>query len=207
MALKRFDPEEALDRAVDAFWLEGYEATSAEDLVQAMGINRGSLYATFGSKAELYGRALERYRARTSGQLRDALAAGGPVLPALRGALHAQAAALAQDPQRRGCLLTNACSDGAAQDPVAGAVVQDAIDETRALLSSAIARGQEAGEITRAVPADALAELVLTTMHGLRVLARAGQDLSRSQGSIDLMLAVLDAGTAVPSSPRPGRDA
>ena len=194
MALKRFDPEDALDRAVDAFWLEGYEATSAEDLVRAMGINRGSLYATFGSKAELYGRALERYRARTSGQLRDALAAGGPVLPALRGALHAQAAALAQDPQRRGCLLTNACTEGAAQGPVAGAVVREAIEETRALLTTAIARGQEAGEITRATTAGALADLVLTTMHGLRVLARADQDLPRSLRSIDLTLAMLDPG-------------
>ena len=191
VALKRFDPDRALDRAIDAFWLEGYEATSAEDLVRAMGINRGSLYATFGSKAELYRRALERYASRTCGELRAGLEADGPVLPALRAALHEQARELASDPQRRGCLLTNACSEGAAQDPVVGAVVREALDETRALLAATISRGQSSGELPSCAGPDELADLVLTTMHGLRVLARAGQDLPRLLASVELTLVLL----------------
>ena len=61
---KSFDVDEVLDRAVDLFWVNGFAATSMADLVNHLGINRGSLYSTFGSKQELYERALERYLTR-----------------------------------------------------------------------------------------------------------------------------------------------
>jgi TetR/AcrR family transcriptional repressor of nem operon len=58
---KAFDQEDVLDKAVAVFWAKGYEATSMQDLVDAMGIQRGSLYATFGSKQQLFLQSLERY--------------------------------------------------------------------------------------------------------------------------------------------------
>ena len=58
---KAFDEEVVLDRAVEVFWAKGYEATSIQDLVDAMGIQRGSLYATFGGKHQLFLTALDRY--------------------------------------------------------------------------------------------------------------------------------------------------
>lgn len=58
---KQFDPDEVLDAALDLFWRRGYEATSTADLVTETGIARGSLYATFHSKHELYLRTLDRY--------------------------------------------------------------------------------------------------------------------------------------------------
>src|SRR4028119_610074 len=54
MAGKRFDPEQALQAAMQVFWTRGYEQASAQELVEAMRVNRGSWYATFGSKADLY---------------------------------------------------------------------------------------------------------------------------------------------------------
>ena len=59
---KEFDREEALDRAMAAFWSKGYAATSIEDLVAHMGIQRGSLYGTFGDKRRLFLAALDRYQ-------------------------------------------------------------------------------------------------------------------------------------------------
>ncbi len=59
--VKEFDPDQALDRAMELFWRKGYEATSVQDLVEHMGINRFSLYDTFGSKHELFMAALDRY--------------------------------------------------------------------------------------------------------------------------------------------------
>ena len=59
--VKQFDRYEVLDRAMAAFWTRGYEATSIDDLVEATGINRGSLYGTFGDKRRLFLMALDRY--------------------------------------------------------------------------------------------------------------------------------------------------
>lgn len=58
---KTFDHDQVLDRAVELFWRKGYEATSIQDLVEAMGIQRGSLYAAFGSKQDLFLAVLDRY--------------------------------------------------------------------------------------------------------------------------------------------------
>jgi TetR/AcrR family transcriptional repressor of nem operon len=59
--VKQFDRDEVLDRAMAAFWTRGYEATSIDDLVEATGIGRGSLYSTFGDKRQLFLAALDRY--------------------------------------------------------------------------------------------------------------------------------------------------
>jgi TetR/AcrR family transcriptional regulator, transcriptional repressor for nem operon len=59
--VKQFDRNEALDRAMVTFWTRGYEATSIDDLVQATGIGRGSLYGTFGDKRQLFLAALDHY--------------------------------------------------------------------------------------------------------------------------------------------------
>ena len=58
---KQFDSDKALTDAMNIFWSRGYESTSMQDLVDSMGINRGSLYATFGSKRSLFLQALRHY--------------------------------------------------------------------------------------------------------------------------------------------------
>src|SRR5437763_13880440 len=58
---RAFDTDRALDRALEVFWRKGYEGASLADLTKAMGINRPSLYAAFGSKEELFRKALDRY--------------------------------------------------------------------------------------------------------------------------------------------------
>ena len=60
---KQFDVDQALGKAMQAFWAHGYAATSTQDLVETMGINRGSLYATFGNKRSLFIQVLRRYDA------------------------------------------------------------------------------------------------------------------------------------------------
>lgn len=58
---REFDEEQALDRAMDVFWRKGYQGTSTDDLMEAMGIGRGSFYNAFGSKRDVYLRTLDRY--------------------------------------------------------------------------------------------------------------------------------------------------
>ena len=71
---REFDVEKALDRALEVFWRKGYEGASLPDLTRAMGINRPSLYAAFGSKEGLFRRALDRYAEGPAGYVAGALA-------------------------------------------------------------------------------------------------------------------------------------
>ena len=59
--IKRFDKDNVPDRAMRVFWERGYEANSIDDLLKATGINRGSLYGTFGDRRSLFLSALDRY--------------------------------------------------------------------------------------------------------------------------------------------------
>ena len=70
---REFDPDEALDSAMEVFWRHGYEGASLSDLTEAMGIARPSLYAVFGNKEELFRKALDRYSQMKSGSACDAL--------------------------------------------------------------------------------------------------------------------------------------
>lgn len=190
MLAKRFDPEVALDRAVDEFWRGGFEGTSAQALVNAMGINRGSLYDTFGSKPELYRRALGRYQARAFTELERALERDD-VLPAMRDVLRAQAAQLADDPARRGCFFTNACTEMTSRDPAVGDLVREALDDTHDLLRRAIDRARRRGEIASDQDPSALADFLLAAMHGIRVVGKAGHDRRRLEQTIDIALSAL----------------
>lgn len=81
---KEFDPDAALQSALELFWRRGYEATSIADLVEHLGIGRASIYATFGNKHELYLKAVDRYSEGRDPLLLTELSQPGPALPAVR---------------------------------------------------------------------------------------------------------------------------
>src|ERR1700752_392529 len=82
-----FDCDHVVDRAMELFWTQGYDATSVSDLTAERGVHPGSLYRTFGDKHALFLHALERYRQSQARPLAPALLAGGPVLPRVRAGL------------------------------------------------------------------------------------------------------------------------
>ena len=105
---KAFNPDEALEKAMQVFWHKGYEATSMEDLLSAMDINRGSLYATFGDKRELFLKAMDLYCTGGGvGSRLSILSQTGPALPLIRQFIGAMLEFGLSDPLRRGCMMTN----------------------------------------------------------------------------------------------------
>jgi TetR/AcrR family transcriptional repressor of nem operon len=85
--VREFDTEAAVEAAMQVFWCRGYEATSVQDLVDATGVGRGSLYAAFGSKEGLYLAALDRYREQLAAPMLDAVRSGKPVRTVVRDVL------------------------------------------------------------------------------------------------------------------------
>ena len=173
---KQFDVDAALAKAMQAFWARGYEATSMQDLVTCMGLNRGSLYATFGDKRSLFIQALRRYdethRAAWLAAIRKANRPKDAVLAAFEGAIKAaldRQAAGASD----GCFLVNTALELSPHDQEIGAIVARGFAETEDFFHAMIAEGRAAGEIPAGIEPQETARSLLGLFIGLRVLARS----------------------------------
>ncbi|GGX63810.1 TetR/AcrR family transcriptional regulator [Streptomyces hiroshimensis] len=189
---KEFDPDAALQSAVELFWRRGYEATSMADLVGHLGIARASLYATFGSKHELYLKALQRYSEQHSPRVAEELSRPGPALPAVRALVTRFADESADDELRRGCFVTNTAVELAPHDPAAARGVEESWLALEAALTAALTRAREQGELPAGRDPVALARMLLVLMQGMRVVGKAVPGRARLQGAAAQALALLD---------------
>ncbi|MFE6228062.1 MULTISPECIES: TetR/AcrR family transcriptional regulator [unclassified Streptomyces] len=190
---KEFDPSAALQAALDLFWARGYEATSMADLVEHLGIGRASLYATFGSKHELYLKALERYQETRDGELFGELAGPGPALPAVRALVRRFAAeATDGDGRRNGCFVTNSASELAARDPAVARRVELSWEQVETLLHAALVRARAQGELPEGRDPRALARTLLVLLQGIRVVGKASADPARVRDAAEEALRLLD---------------
>jgi TetR/AcrR family transcriptional regulator, transcriptional repressor for nem operon len=188
---KQFDPEVAVDRAMHLFWRRGYLATSPQDLVDELGIGKGSLYATFGSKRDLFGLALDRYRKAQGDTLTEIIDRPGPVRQRLRAALQLIVDASADDPDRRGCLAVNTAAELAGVDVEATEDVRRMFEHNHVHLLAVITAGQQSGEVRDDIPASALAAHLLTTGVGLQLLVKTARDPRSLSTVVDAAIAAL----------------
>lgn len=188
---KGFDPDAAVDKAMEVFWTHGYANTTPQQLVDALGIGRGSLYNAFTSKHALYERALRRYYERETVRLIELLDGPGTARERLREALDLVVSAAGADRQRRGCMAANAAVEFADRDGMVNHLVCRIFDRQEAAFRSTIEEGQRCGDIDPAADAAALAAFFLTTINGIRVLAKADPDPRRLAGLAETALRTL----------------
>jgi TetR/AcrR family transcriptional repressor of nem operon len=168
---KEFDPDKALQQAVDLFWTQGYARTSLDDLMTAMGIARQSLYDTFGDKRQLYIKALERYRDQTLAAARAPFAEEQSVRAGFRNLL----LGISQESKaqlQRGCLLISANLEREPGDEEIAELLIDNQKSTEAIFREAIEHAQKSGDISRKKDASALARFFIATIQGMRALGR-----------------------------------
>jgi AcrR family transcriptional regulator len=184
---RAFDPDRALESALQVFWRKGYEGASLSDLTRAMGINRPSLYAAFGNKKALFLKALDRYANGPGALIRQALAeptARAVVERLLRGS----AESLADKRHPSGCLMVQgalACGEEAE------CVRQELISRraaSQALLRERFDRARSEGDLPAdSDPAD-LARYVATVLHGMSVQAAGGASCDELQRVAEMAL-------------------
>ena len=170
---KQFDTEQALERAMTLFWRKGYESTSIQDLVDALGVQRGSLYATFGSKRGLFLESLRRYDATHRDTFTTELGARRTGREAILAAFDAVYSTTLKDGSRDGCLLVNTALELSAHDEEIAGVVGDALTRVEEFFRSALRRGQAEGNIAKDVDATSTARALLGLFVSLRVFARS----------------------------------
>ena len=169
---KSFDLDDALARATQVFWAKGYEATSMADLVAGMGINKSSLYNAFGSKKELFTRALLQYDRDNRQALLAQLEALDAPLVALTRLFDSLIAESIADTEKKGCLLVNTALELPNHTDDVQEIIGAVIDDFEAFFKRQIKLGQKRGVIPKNVKANDTPKSLLSLLFGLRVLAR-----------------------------------
>ncbi|MEV5432876.1 TetR/AcrR family transcriptional regulator [Streptomyces sp. NPDC052701] len=195
---RTFDEERALDAAMHTFWEKGYEATSTQDLCEATGLGRSSIYNTFKSKHDLFERALSRYlEAMTAAQLAllddPERPAAERVRALLAGVVESEAEHREAAGRALGCLSVNTVVELAARDPRAAGLLERDTARRLAAFRAVLEAGRRDGSITSVREPDALARFLNATIAGLRVSSQGGADRAALEAIAD---AAMDALTS-----------
>jgi TetR/AcrR family transcriptional regulator, transcriptional repressor for nem operon len=186
---REFDESDALEAAMRRFWADGFAATSVRDLGEAMGLGQASVYNAFGDKRALFTRCLDRY---LDANMRARIARVEQSLPP-RVAIETFLAEIVERSleNRLGCLLANAALEIAPHDREIAAAVAERMGELEAFFRRCVIAGQRDGSIAHSIDASDTARLLLTTVMGLRVLARGFPDRAVLEGAARQALSVL----------------
>jgi TetR/AcrR family transcriptional regulator, transcriptional repressor for nem operon len=194
---RAFDTEEALETAMRVFWERGYEATSIQDLVDALGVNRASLYSTFGDKAQLFDAALALYCTQSQRSLGAYLAPPNQGREAVAAYFAATIERLTQPGMPQGCLLLNTAALCSTAPPKALELAERSLRDNEDAFHAALARDPALAGRT---DLRALARFFAAQAHGLGMLARTGLKAPALKEAAAIAVRALDAGPRRPAS-------
>jgi len=190
---REFDETLVVQQAMEVFWRKGYQATSVQDLVDATGLQRGSLYGAFGDKHGLFLAALETYSQLMLGRIGQLIRQQEDPVEALRVFVRGAALDCAKpDMVERGCMVGNASTELVATDPVARARVQVFVAAMRDAMADALREGQRLGTFGRDRDPEAVATFIQCSMQGLTVIAKTEPGPAVIDGVVAEILRVLD---------------
>jgi TetR/AcrR family transcriptional repressor of nem operon len=172
-----FDRQEALEKSMDLFWRNGYEATSLAELIEEMGIGRQSLYNTFGDKHSLFIEAAKHYINSNGQHILNVLQADGSPVGNIRKMLE-QVIEFLVSGECRGCLVTNSIVELAPHDEEVHKIVLLMVKRVEKTLQATLDRAVEAGEISVQTDTRAMARFFNSTVHGLVVLGKSSASRS-----------------------------
>jgi AcrR family transcriptional regulator len=189
---REFDRDQALERAMLAFWRRGYEGTSMADLVQALGIASARIYAAFGSKQGLFREAVQRYEAGDGGFADRAMAQEPRVRDALARVLRDAVATYTDDAHPLGCMVVTAATNCAEENEAVAAWLAEHRRQRTQSLIDRLQRALDEGELRAGTDVQALGDFYATQLHGISVQARDGVPRQRLLAAVQTALLLLD---------------
>lgn len=171
-----FEYDVVLEKAMEQFWREGYEASSVQKLLDVTGINRGTLYNSFGDKDTFFKSCLDKYNSITKATIDATL--GNPDLKpweAITAYFDASVLSVSNKHRVLGSLLVNSVCESINWDKDIQKILKNSLNVIRKALLSRTKELEKAGQLKKGLKADAAAEVLLNTLYGLRVNSRNGK--------------------------------
>jgi TetR/AcrR family transcriptional repressor of nem operon len=172
-----FDESKVLANAMEQFWKEGYEASSVQKLLDCTGINRGTLYNSFGDKDTFFKSCIDQYNANMANHINaslknDKLGAWDAINEYFEQAV----LSLSNKHRGMGCLLVNSLCESINYDKEMKKVVRASLAAIRKPLVLRLKEAQKKGKLKKGVSVESAADILMNMLHGLRVNARDGKN-------------------------------
>lgn len=188
---KDFDENEVLTKAIQVFWLKGYNGTSMQDLVDSLGISRSSLYDTYTDKHTLFMKALESYQNSGAARIQDIIDNSGSAKETVKRLLELATTELLDDKEQKGCFMVNAEVEVASHDAAVNSLVCKNDQQMEEAFYQVIQKGKDSGEIKNQQDARALARFIFNSVKGMRVTAKSITDKAVFDDIITLTISIL----------------
>jgi TetR/AcrR family transcriptional regulator, transcriptional repressor for nem operon len=170
---REFDIDEVLILAMNLFWERGYSNTSMKDVVQATGVQPGSLYGTFGDKEKLFQQALNKY---TQDFFRASMPSDKPPLESIELLFAHLAEAMTNDPNQKGCLIINTAMERDAHSPSTIAIIEDRLDEIESFFRQNLNQAKLSRDLSESFDADMTSKALLGSVVAILAVARMRRD-------------------------------
>ena len=190
--VKKFDEQEVLEKAMNLFWKRGYHATSIQDLVHHLGINRASLYDTYGGKKQLFEQAFNQYKVVNTNYLRKELFKETNIREGLRKFMVSSISSTLSDSDRKGCFVVNTTTEMLPEDEYMQSILQQNKDTFQTIYVYYLSKGVETGQIAPSKDIQSIASLIYTMQSGLQVILKVEDNKENLIKAVDALLSVLD---------------
>ena len=189
---KQFCEEEVLKKAMELFWEKGFHATSMQDLVSHLGINRASLYDTYGGKEALFNKAFDHYRKTTGVWLEELFRTEPSVKLGFKKLFETAINEAVTDEFRKGCFVVNTTTELIPGTKKMQETLVAHKKQIENLFIGYIQKGIHNGEITSSKNAQELGLMLYTLYNGLRVVTKVDVDPEKLKSVVASSLSVLD---------------
>ncbi|WP_298474009.1 TetR/AcrR family transcriptional regulator [uncultured Maribacter sp.] len=189
--VKLFDEKEVLIKAMHLFWKQGYAATSVQDLVNSLGINRASLYDTFGDKEKLFKKAFAYYRKINNDALVAFLKKYPNVKEGFTALFNASINEAVSDIDCKGCFVVNSIAELIPGDDHMVRLIQENQEFMEVTFFEYLKKGKENGQLKTTQDLKSLAYLLYTIQAGIKIVSKADVDKEKLLKSVEVGLSLL----------------
>jgi len=189
---REFDERQALVSAMLVFWEKGYEGTSIQDLEDAMGLKRTSIYNAFGNKRALFTRILECYKESVMSALFEAMDSAPDIREGIRRLLQGALDIHFDTDHPGGCLVVLSVLESGQHDAASSDSLAQTIHGLKEGLQKRLKKAKQAGELPEGLDVSATATTIATTMAGMMVLGKANFSRQALNRTVKQVLELLD---------------
>lgn len=189
---REFNEIKIIETATNLFWKKGYNAVSTQDLIDAFGISRSSMYGAYKDKRNLFIIALKHYRETASQRMIDVLGENKSFKTTITQLLNQLIKETISDEENKGCFFVNTAIELAPHDNEILKIIQDNRKDIILALKTSIEKGIENGEITTNQNPESLANYFFNIINGLRVDAKIHKNKNNYKEIVDIVISVIN---------------